>query len=284
MATPFVLLASNNPTVTCFGSELMDRKLTTIAKTSWAPLDIHKSKVQVAVKHSTKANCTNSVEVVFTKEGRTFLVKTFLDEKLTFGHNWKANLWNQTDSKVLNGKKLLIMNNITSSKNLFCISWSFRKGCGEEKKPKNGAWGYLLPLSWRFTIRRWLRMRPKLLPKPLQQRGMVLFHMLYHGWYAIGLTICDGAFATPCAQGHNFGANCLSMANNASNDLALFPINLLIVVYLEERPNGWGPLVRLPPNKLLLHCFHQLHLVRKVVIAMKLKFQTKPLTSLLLLI
>jgi hypothetical protein len=28
------------------------------------------------------------------------------------------------------------MNNITSSKNLFCISWSFRKGCGEEKKPK----------------------------------------------------------------------------------------------------------------------------------------------------
>jgi hypothetical protein len=123
------------------------------------------------------------------------------------------------------------------------------------KKTQNGAWGYLLPLNWRFTIRRWLRMRPKLLPKPLQQRGMVLFHMLRHGWYAIGLTICDEAFATPCAQGHNFEVDWFSMANNASNDLALFPINLLIVVYLEERPNGWGPLVRLPPNKLLLHCF-----------------------------
>jgi hypothetical protein len=41
--------------------------------------------------------------------------------------------------------------------------------------------------------------------------------MLCHGKYAIGLIVRDEAFATPCVQGHNFGADCLFMANNASH-------------------------------------------------------------------
>jgi hypothetical protein len=49
----------------------------------------------------------NSVKVVFTKEGRTSLVKTFLDRKLTLEHNRRANLWNQTHSIVFTGKKTL---------------------------------------------------------------------------------------------------------------------------------------------------------------------------------
>jgi len=64
--------------------------------------------------------------------------------------------------------------------------------------------------------------------------------MLCHGRYAIGLTVRDEhdeAFMTPCVQGHNFRADCLFMANNASHDLALLQINLLIVVYLEEHPS-----------------------------------------------
>jgi hypothetical protein len=58
-----------------------------------------------------------------------------LDRKLTFGYNCKTNLWNQTNSIVLNGKKPLITNNIISCRNLFCMSWSFGKGLKEEKKP-----------------------------------------------------------------------------------------------------------------------------------------------------
>jgi len=140
MVAPFVSLASNNPIMTCFGYELMDRKLTTITKTSWPPLDIYKSKVQVEVKHFAKPSCTNLVEVVFTKEGNSSSAKTLLDEKLTFGHNRRANLWNQTNSIVLSGKKLLIMNNIASSKNLPKTFFAFHdllgKGVGRKKNPK----------------------------------------------------------------------------------------------------------------------------------------------------
>jgi hypothetical protein len=122
MLVSLVSLASNNLIVACFGSQLMDIKLTTIAKISWAPLDIHKSKVWVVVKHSTKAGYTNLVKVMFTKERRTSLMKTLMYGKFILRHNQRANLWNQIDSTILNGKKLLIMNNITSPKNLFCIS------------------------------------------------------------------------------------------------------------------------------------------------------------------
>jgi len=47
----------------------------------------HLTKTQVAVKHFAKASCTNSVKVMFTKEGKTSSVKTFMDGKLTLGHN-----------------------------------------------------------------------------------------------------------------------------------------------------------------------------------------------------
>jgi hypothetical protein len=73
---------------------------------------------------------------VFTKERRTFSVKILLDGKLTLGHNWKVNLWNQTDYTVLNGKKLLIKNNITSSKTSFAFHDLLGKGVGREKNPK----------------------------------------------------------------------------------------------------------------------------------------------------
>jgi hypothetical protein len=41
----------------------------------------------VAVKHFAEAGCTNSIKVMFTKEGRTSSMKTLLDGKLTLGYN-----------------------------------------------------------------------------------------------------------------------------------------------------------------------------------------------------
>jgi hypothetical protein len=61
LGTIIILLVSknlNNPTVTCFGSWLVEIKFITIAKTSHASFShIHKSKVQVANKQLVNANC-----------------------------------------------------------------------------------------------------------------------------------------------------------------------------------------------------------------------------------
>jgi hypothetical protein len=46
-----VSVISNNPIVTCLGYKFASIKLTTNAKTSWAPLNIHNSKLIVANKH-----------------------------------------------------------------------------------------------------------------------------------------------------------------------------------------------------------------------------------------
>ncbi len=55
-------------------------------------------------------------------------MKTFFNGKLTFKHNRRVNLCNQINSTIFNGKKILIKNNITSCKNLFILSWSFKNG------------------------------------------------------------------------------------------------------------------------------------------------------------
>jgi hypothetical protein len=46
-----ILVASNNAIVTCLGYQFASRKLTTNAKISWAPLNIHNSKLVVVNKH-----------------------------------------------------------------------------------------------------------------------------------------------------------------------------------------------------------------------------------------
>lgn len=135
MATPLVTIASNSPIMMCLGSQMVDIKLTIITKTSCGPLDICKLIVQVVVKHFAWGSCTNLVNVIFINVKKTYLVKTSMDKKLTFGHNERANLWNQIDSIFLSGKKPLIMNNITFCKNLFCIHDLLGEGLGRKKKP-----------------------------------------------------------------------------------------------------------------------------------------------------
>jgi len=64
-------------------------------------------------------------------------MKILLDGKFVIGqHSWKTNLCNQTHSIALNGKKLLITNNITSSKNHYCVSWFSWNGLYSEKNSK----------------------------------------------------------------------------------------------------------------------------------------------------
>jgi hypothetical protein len=59
IATPVMFVTSNSPIVTCFASQSLKMKLTTMAKTSHVQLNIHRSKVQVVDKQSTNVG-TNS--------------------------------------------------------------------------------------------------------------------------------------------------------------------------------------------------------------------------------
>jgi hypothetical protein len=45
--------------------------------------------------------------VSFTKLGKTFSTKTFLDGKTTCGHKMFDNLWSQMDATIFIGKKPL---------------------------------------------------------------------------------------------------------------------------------------------------------------------------------
>ncbi len=58
IATPFVFKTSSKPMVTCFASQSLEIKFTTTIKTSLAPFDIHKSKVQVVDIQSVNVSCT----------------------------------------------------------------------------------------------------------------------------------------------------------------------------------------------------------------------------------
>jgi hypothetical protein len=62
-------------------------------------------EMQEVVKCSARASCTYSIMVMFINVGKTFLMKTNIDGKLTLGHNQIANLCNQINSNVLSGKK-----------------------------------------------------------------------------------------------------------------------------------------------------------------------------------
>jgi hypothetical protein len=55
----------------CLGSQVVDIKLTIIAKTFCAPLDIRKLIVQVDVKHFARASRTNLVNVMFINVRKT---------------------------------------------------------------------------------------------------------------------------------------------------------------------------------------------------------------------
>jgi hypothetical protein len=139
------------------------------------------------------------VNVMFINVKKTYLVKTYMDKKLTFGHNEKTNLWNQINSIVLSGKKPLIMNNITFCKNLFYMSWSFRKRFGEEQKTQYKTQRYLLSFNCKFMIMMKPRMTNNFLFELPKQISMVLLHMFCHCRYAIALTISNEDFVAPCA-------------------------------------------------------------------------------------
>jgi hypothetical protein len=123
----------------CFGSELLKKKLTTIAKTSWAFSDVH-----VIDKHSTKVGCTYSTKVLFTNE-KLFSMKTFIYGKFTCRHNYKTNLCSQIDLTTLSGKKPLIIN-MMSSKDPFYVSWSLImfQWIKREQISRDGTWGNIL--------------------------------------------------------------------------------------------------------------------------------------------
>ncbi len=125
MATPLVSLVPNNPIMMCFGSQLLEKKLTTITKTPWVHFDIQRLYVHVGNKHSTK--------VLFTNALKTHLIKAFYLGKFTFKHNQRFNLWKQIDSTILNERKFLIIDNVMPSKNPFYILGSFGNGFEEGK-------------------------------------------------------------------------------------------------------------------------------------------------------
>jgi hypothetical protein len=78
--------------------------------------------MHVAIKHFAKVGCTYFVKVLLANVRRMSSMKTFLDGKFTLRRNQKVNLYNQTNSIVLNAKKPLMKNNIMFSKNFFCVS------------------------------------------------------------------------------------------------------------------------------------------------------------------
>ncbi len=74
-----VTMASNKPIVTCLGSQLLNKKLTTIANSSCVLVDIHKSKVHVDNMKLTNASCPYVTKVFSNQVGKTSFTKTFFD-------------------------------------------------------------------------------------------------------------------------------------------------------------------------------------------------------------
>jgi hypothetical protein len=86
MVAPFVSVALNKSIVTCLGSQLLDRKLTTTSNMSCTPTNIHRSKVNVA-KEDVNASYTYVTKVFSIKIGKISSTNIFFDGKTTFGHN-----------------------------------------------------------------------------------------------------------------------------------------------------------------------------------------------------
>ncbi len=89
---PHVSIISKRPLMTCFVSQLLEIKLTTIAKMSCIPFDIHRSNVQVVDTQLANVGCTYMVMFFPTKVGKTNSAKTFLNGKTTRKHNLYDNL------------------------------------------------------------------------------------------------------------------------------------------------------------------------------------------------
>jgi hypothetical protein len=104
-------LANNN----VFGLQIGGEKINNHHKNIVGPFGHLGIEMQEVVKHLARASCTYSIMVMFINVGRTFLMKTNIDGKLTLGHNQIANLCNQINSNVLSGKKPLITKNSTQT-------------------------------------------------------------------------------------------------------------------------------------------------------------------------
>jgi hypothetical protein len=69
-----VCIVLNNPIVVCLGCQFAFRKLI-----SWAPLNIHKSKLAMADKHFANGGKTYNSFVFSTKLGKTYWENNFMD-------------------------------------------------------------------------------------------------------------------------------------------------------------------------------------------------------------
>ncbi len=106
MAVPLVLVALNKLIVTCLGSKLLDRKLTTTSNRSCTLANIHRSKVNVA-KKDVNASYTYVTKVFSVKVVKISFTNTFLTGKQPLGITCKPfgkTKWIQTFSL---SKKLL---------------------------------------------------------------------------------------------------------------------------------------------------------------------------------
>ncbi len=99
--------------------------------------------------------------------------------KLTLKHNQRSNLWNQIGSTILNDRKPLMINNMTSSKETLCVSWSFGNGL-KGKKSKYGTWNYMLPFNGWFSIKKTLKTSLYLFYIPFLENNVISFHMFLH--------------------------------------------------------------------------------------------------------
>ncbi len=94
-------VANNN----VFGLQIGGEEINNHCKNIVGPFGHLGIEMQEVVKCSARASCTYSIMVMFINVGKTFLMKTNIDGKLTLGHNQIANLCNQINSNVLSGKK-----------------------------------------------------------------------------------------------------------------------------------------------------------------------------------
>jgi hypothetical protein len=78
MAIPLVSWVLNNPILMCFIFPIGGKKFHNHRKNMWAPFDIQRLEVHVAIKHFANVGCTYSIKVLFTNVDEYFINENFL--------------------------------------------------------------------------------------------------------------------------------------------------------------------------------------------------------------
>jgi hypothetical protein len=87
-------LASNNPIVMCFNSQLLEKKLTTTAKNIMGPFWHPKIKCAQGWQAFGQRKLHMFYWCLVHQCRKDFLAKNLLDVKFILRRNWKANMWN----------------------------------------------------------------------------------------------------------------------------------------------------------------------------------------------